>query len=166
MIVWPLIIVGLFLLAGIRRIPAQTVGVKLRLGKRTKWVHRPGTVWIFPFIDRIQCIPAEPFSVSLPPQSAITQDEIPIQLQASLDARVTSPDLAASVRDWRIQIVSLLQNLMKDKLEELQFDQLDEVFPGWVKSIRAELAAQGREIGVEVTGLHISNLSPRTRPNP
>ena len=112
-------------------------------------------------LDRIS---VEPFSVSLPPQSAITKDEIPIQLQASLDAIVRKPVLASGVRDWRIYMMSQLQDLMKEQLEELDFDRLDEVFPDWVRSIRSQLSSKGNDIGVEVTNLQISNLSPRTRP--
>ncbi len=121
---------------------------------------------IIPVVDQVECVPVEPYSVSLPPQSAITKDEIPIQLQASLDAIVRNPELAlAQVRDWRIYLMPQLQELMKEQLEELDFDRLDEVFPKWVGSIRSQLNAKGNEIGVEVTDLQISNLSPRTKPS-
>jgi regulator of protease activity HflC (stomatin/prohibitin superfamily) len=161
---WPALLLVLFALLGLRRVPEQHHAVVVRMGKLTERVVRPGITMIWPFIERVQLVSIEPFSVSLPPQSAITQDEIPIQLQASLDARVTSPYLAATVRDWRIQVVSSVQNLMKDKLEDLHFDQLDEVFPTWIQNIRKELENQSRNIGVEISDLRISNLSPRTRP--
>ena len=106
----------------------------------------------------------EPFSVSLPPQSAITSDEIPLQLQASLDARVSNPQAACEVKDWRITVMSVLQNLMKDRLEELDFDRLQTEFPQWVSGVRSDLDKRAAAFGVEITALQISNMSPRTRP--
>jgi regulator of protease activity HflC (stomatin/prohibitin superfamily) len=151
--------------SSIRSIPADERGVVYRLGRKRNSVVGPGKVMIIPFVDHLERISIEPFSVSLPPQSAITKDEIPIQLQASLDAVVKNADLAlVKVRDWRIHLMSQLQELMKDQLEILDFDRLDEVFPQWVQSIRSQLSAKANEIGVEITDLQISNLSPRTKP--
>lgn len=149
----------------IRSIPADQRGVVYRLGRKQNSVVGPGKVLIIPFVDHLERVSIEPFSVSLPPQSAITKDEIPIQLQASLDAVIKNADLAlVKVRDWRIHLMSQLQELMKDQLEILDFDRLDEVFPQWVQSIRSQLSVKANEIGVEITDLQISNLSPRTKP--
>jgi len=151
--------------SSIRSIPADERGVVYRLGRKQNSVVGPGKVMIIPFVDHLERVSIEPFSVSLPPQSAITKDEIPIQLQASLDAVVKNADFAlVKVRDWRIHLMSQLQELMKDQLEILDFDRLDEVFPQWVQSIRSQLSAKANEIGVEITDLQISNLSPRTKP--
>ena len=151
--------------ASIRSIAPNERGVIYRLGRKQNSVIGPGKVLILPFVDRVERISVEPFSVSMPPQSAITKDEIPIQLQASLDAVVRNADLAlVKVRDWRIHLMSQLQELMKEQLEELDFDRLDEAFPQWVQSIRSQLNAKANDIGVEVTNLQISNLSPRTKP--
>src|SRR5262245_45418399 len=163
-----LIAILLFIVAAasVRSIPNNERGVIYRLGRKQNSVIGPGKVMILPFVDRLERVSIEPFSVSMPPQSAITKDEIPIQLQASLDAVVRNPDLAlVKVRDWRIYLMSQLQELMKEQLEELDFDRLDEVFPKWVQSIRSQLNTKANEIGVEITNLQISNLSPRTKPS-
>lgn len=150
----------------IRSVPANERGVIYRLGRKRNSVVGPGKVFIIPFVDHLERVSIEPFSVSMPPQSAITKDEIPIQLQASLDAVVRNADLAlVKVRDWRIHLMSQLQELMKEQLEELDFDRLDEVFPQWVQSIQSQLNFKANEIGVEITNLQISNLSPRTKPS-
>lgn len=159
-------IIIVLIIASIRSIPADERGVVYRLGRKQNSLIGPGTVLIIPFLDHMERVSIEPFSVSLPPQSAITKDEIPIQLQASLDAVVKNADLALiKVRDWRIYLMSQLQELMKDQLEELDFDRLDEVFVQWVQSIRSQLNAKANDIGVEITNLQISNLSPRTKPS-
>jgi regulator of protease activity HflC (stomatin/prohibitin superfamily) len=159
------IVVIVLLITSIRSIPANERGVIYRLGRKQNRVIGPGKVVVIPFVDYVERISIEPFSVSLPPQSAITKDEIPIQLQASLDAIVKNADLAlVKVRDWRIHLMSQLQELMKEQLEELDFDRLDEVFPQWVQSIGSQLNFKANEIGVEITDLQISNLSPRTKP--
>src|SRR5262245_7963821 len=160
------IVVIILALASIRSIPPNERGVVYRLGRKQNSAIGPGKVMILPFVDRVERISIEPFSVSMPPQSAITKDEIPIQLQASLDAVVKNADLALiKVRDWRIHLMAQLQELMKEQLEELDFDRLDEVFPQWVQSIRSQLNAKANDIGVEISNLQISNLSPRTKPS-
>lgn len=157
--------IALLVLAGFRKVSNWERAVVVRFGRRSNRVVGPGIVFILPLIDKLERVSIEPFHVSLPPQSAITKDEIPIQLQASLDSEVRDPNLAAvSVKDWRIYLMSQLQELMKEQLEELDFDRLDDVFAGWVQSIRQQLQQKARMIGVEVTGLQISNLSPRTKP--
>ena len=157
-------IVVIVLVMRFRRVAENERGVILN-GERRLRSCGPGLVFVSP-LHRLESVSIEPFSVSIPPQSAITKDEIPIQLVASLDAAVKDPDQAVlAVRDWRIYIMSQLQELMKEKLEDLDFDNLEQVFPEWVKQIQAQLSAKAEQIGVEITGLQISNLSPRTKPS-
>jgi regulator of protease activity HflC (stomatin/prohibitin superfamily) len=137
----------------------------VRMGRVLEKPVGPGLVCVLPFVDRLERVSIDPLSVSLPPQSAITKDEIPIQLQASLDARISDARLAlTAVRDWKIYLMSQLQDAMKEKLEDLDFDSLPTVFPSWVESIRQVMDEKAEAIGVEITGLQISNLSPRTKP--
>ena len=160
-----LLVIAIFALLGVRRIRNGSNAVVMRFGERTSRVLRPGFAWVWPFVDRLYNVSMEPLSVSLPPQSAITKDEIPIQLQASMEAKVLDPKLAAVTgKDWRVYVMSQLQDLMKERLEELEFDRLDEVFPQWVDSIRGQLDEKAGAIGVAITALQISNLSPRSRP--
>lgn len=154
----------LLLFLCVRKVQKPDHGLILRLNKPFKIVE-PGYVFLIPFLDKLRRVSIEPLSLSLPIQSAITRDEIPIQLQASLDAEVRDPELALKqARDWRISLVSKLQLLMKDKLEELDFDNLDSAFPEWIRSILVEMQLFAADLGIEITGLRISNLSPRTRP--
>jgi regulator of protease activity HflC (stomatin/prohibitin superfamily) len=148
----------------IRKVARGNQGVLIRMGRAQNRTIGPGLVFVIPFVDKLIQVPVEPFSVSLPPQSAITKDEIPIQLQASLDAVIRNPVAAAEVKDWRISVVSYLQDLMKERLEDLDFDSLDAVFASWVQSIREQLQQKSQRIGVEIQSLQISNLSPRTKP--
>jgi regulator of protease activity HflC (stomatin/prohibitin superfamily) len=152
-------------LRAFRRIKSTERRVRVRGSRRGNVALGPGVILSPPFFGRLERVSIEPFSVSLPPQSAITQDEIPIQLQSSMEARVINPEAAVTrVRDWRIFLMSELQALLKDGIEELDFDHLDESFPEWSESIRKELNRKAGEIGVAITGMQISNLSPRSRP--
>jgi regulator of protease activity HflC (stomatin/prohibitin superfamily) len=163
MMLWVLAIAAAaFFLLGVRSVPESERAVIDRFGQ--KRVAGPGIVMTLPFLEKVVRVPVQPFSVSLPPQSVITKDEVPIQLQASLAAHVLEPAAAAGVRDWRIAIVSELQAVLKERIEELDFDAMDSIFRDWVASIRRIIAEKAAAYGVEVTDLQISNLSPRTRP--
>lgn len=157
-----LIAIALLLLLGVRVIAETDRGVADLFGR--KRVVGPGVVWVIPVVERLTRISMEPFSVSLPPQSVITKDEVPIQLQASVDAHITDPCVAAGVRDWRISLISDLQSILKDRIEDLDFDNMDRVFADWVNSIRVSMTEKAKQIGAEITTLNVSNLSPRTRP--
>jgi regulator of protease activity HflC (stomatin/prohibitin superfamily) len=158
------VIIAIFMLAGIRKIPQGHVALVERLGRQLPGIRPAGYIYIIPTIDRTRLISIEPFQFSLPPQSGITSDEVPLQLQASLVARVQNPEQTTTVNDWRTSTVSTLQNLMKDELEELDFDRLQSEFPDWVCGLRKELERRVAVFGVEIHDLQISNLSPRTRP--
>src|SRR5438105_15482923 len=84
--------------SGLRRIPDDRKGILLSRGKTIQ----PGLTWILPGIQRLKLVAAGPFEVSLPPQSAITKDEVPVQLQVSLAARLKEAPRAALVKDWRV----------------------------------------------------------------
>jgi regulator of protease activity HflC (stomatin/prohibitin superfamily) len=149
----------------IRMIQPHERAVILRSGNIANRVVGPGVVLFLPFVERLHRVSIEPLSLSLPIQSAITRDEVPIQLQASLDAKVNNPELALKgARDWRVHLISQLQILMKDRLEDLDFDRLDSSFAEWTRSIRIQMNDLASMLGIEITGLSISNLSPRTRP--
>ena len=161
---WILFVVLLFLSFGFRRVQNAERAVVLRFNKPVRIVG-PGYIFVIPLLEKLRRVSIEPLSLSLPIQSAITRDEIPIQLQASLDAEVRDPERALRLaRDWRIHLVSKLQLLMKDRLEDLDFDQLDSAFPEWIQLLRTEMQKTGADLGVEIVRLQISNLSPRTRP--
>jgi len=160
-----IVAVVLFFLSGIRLIHPAERGIAVHFGRRGKEALGPGFVFLPRIFYRLERVSIEPFSVSLPPQSAITKDEIPIQLQSSLQARVDDAQRAVTaVRDWRIYIMSQLQDLMKERLEDLDFDHLEEKFPEWIDSLRKEFNKKADDIGVEIVAMQISNLSPRTKP--
>lgn len=163
MIFWALAVaVLIFVMLAVRKIPVGERGVVDGFGN--KRIVGPGIVMVIPFLEKMKRISVEPFSVSLPPQSVITKDEVPIQLQASVDARVQDPQAAANVRDWRIQLISDLQATLKDRIEDLDFDTMDAIFGDWVASIRKIVSEKSAAFGVQITDLQISNLSPRSRP--
>jgi len=158
-------VAAIFLLSGIRRVPENYAGLVERLGAQIPGSRKAGIVFVIPLIERIHLISTEPFEVSLPPQSAITSDEVPIQLQASLVAHMEHPERAMNVKDWRISTMTALQNLMKDRLEDLDFDRLQSNFSEWAQSVREELEKRVAVFGVQVQDLQVANLSPRQRPS-
>ena len=60
-----LIVAAILIALSIRRIPANERGVIYRLGRKKNFVVGPGSVLVIPFVDRLERISVEPFSVSL-----------------------------------------------------------------------------------------------------
>lgn len=156
------VIVVILALKAIKVIPHAHRGLVYRLGRPLPGAKGPGMVFMAPFIDTLKTASVEPFAISLPPQSAITADEIPLQIQASLKAEVMdAAKMLDMPNDWRILIVSVLQNLIKERLEEVDASRLYSDFQNWVDEIRAELEKRMSFYGIHVTELEMSNLSPK-----
>jgi regulator of protease activity HflC (stomatin/prohibitin superfamily) len=161
-----MLIAAVWVFCSIRKIQPTERGLLVRSGRRTTKVVGPGVVFVPALLYRLDRVSIQSFSVSLPPQSAITKDEVPIQLQAAFQAEVQDAVAAVGrVRDWRVHLMSELQQLMKDGIEELDFDNIDISFGPWLEKLRGQLNEKAGHIGVEITALNVSNLYPRVRPS-
>ena len=107
------IIVVLVLLSGIKVLKEYERGVIFRLGK-FKGVKGPGIFYIFPAFDSMQKVDLRVVTVDVPPQDAITRDNITVKVNAVLYYKVSSPKIAIiDVENYRLAISQAAQTSVR-----------------------------------------------------
>jgi regulator of protease activity HflC (stomatin/prohibitin superfamily) len=81
MITTVVIIIVLFLIAGLRILNQYERGVILTLGKYTS-TREPGLTWIFPGIQRLIKVDLRITTIDIPQQEVITKDNVPVGINA------------------------------------------------------------------------------------
>lgn len=76
-----IIIVGLFLLSGLRVVQQYQKGVVFRLGKIIG-VREPGITWIIPIVDYMRKVDFRMVTLPIPPQKIITKDNVSVDVSA------------------------------------------------------------------------------------
>ena len=80
-LIWPIAIIGLFILIGLRIVDQYERGVVLTLGKYTG-TRKPGLTWILVGVQRIIKIDLRITTTDIPQQEVITKDNVPVGINA------------------------------------------------------------------------------------
>lgn len=120
----PLLIVGVFLLSGVRILMEYERGVIFRFG-RLKESKGAGLQWIIPIVDRMVRISLRTYTMDVPPQDVITKDNISIKVNAVLYFRVVDPRRAlVQVEDFFYATSQLAQTTLRSVLGQSEMDEL------------------------------------------
>ncbi|MGI8695678.1 MAG: slipin family protein [Mycobacteriales bacterium] len=86
------VIVALLLLAsGVRMVQQYEKGVVLRFGRLLPAIREPGLQLIIPFADRMTKVSQQTIVMGIPPQGAITRDNVTLTVDAVVYFRVVDP---------------------------------------------------------------------------
>jgi regulator of protease activity HflC (stomatin/prohibitin superfamily) len=88
-----LLIIGFFIIAGLRVLQQYQRGLHFRLG-RYKSTRSPGLIWIIPMIDRLQVVDVRVITQDIEPQETMTIDNVPVKVRAVVWYRVVNPEHA------------------------------------------------------------------------
>jgi regulator of protease activity HflC (stomatin/prohibitin superfamily) len=99
-------------------------GVILRLG-RLIGVKGPGLFFLIPFIDRPTFLDLRVVTLDVPPQEAITRDNVTVKVNAILYFRVIDPAKAiVSVEDYRRATYNIAQTTLRNVIGQSELDEL------------------------------------------
>ncbi|SPO04816.1 related to stomatin family, may link integral membrane proteins to the peripheral cytoskeleton [Cephalotrichum gorgonifer] len=109
----------------IRFVPQQTAWVVERMGKFSR-ILPPGLAVLFPFIDRIAYVKSlKENAFEIPSQSAITADNVTLELDGVLYTRVFDAYKASyGVEDAEYAISQLAQTTMRSEIGQLSLDHV------------------------------------------
>ncbi|RKU48589.1 hypothetical protein DL546_008410 [Coniochaeta pulveracea] len=109
----------------IRFVPQQTAWIVERMGKFNR-ILQPGLAILIPFIDRIAYVKSlKESAVEIPSQSAITADNVTLELDGVLYTRVFDPFKASyGVEDAEYAISQLAQTTMRSEIGQLTLDHV------------------------------------------
>ncbi|KAL1888761.1 Synaptotagmin-like protein 2 [Ceratocystis pirilliformis] len=109
----------------IRFVPQQTAWIVERMGKFSR-ILEPGLAILMPFIDRIAYVKSlKEVALEIPSQSAITADNVTLELDGVLYTRVFDAYKASyGVEDAEYAISQLAQTTMRSEIGQLSLDHV------------------------------------------
>jgi len=119
-----LIIVGIFVLAGIKILNEYERGVIFRLG-RVIATKGPGIIYVIPFVDKMVRVSLRTVVLDVPPQDVISKDNISMKVNAVIYFRVMDPKKAiVEVEDFLYATSQLSQTTLRSVLGQSELDEL------------------------------------------
>ncbi|PHH74929.1 hypothetical protein CDD83_4476 [Cordyceps sp. RAO-2017] len=109
----------------VRFVPQQTAWIVERMGKFNR-ILEPGLAILMPFIDRIAYVKSlKESAIEIPSQSAITADNVTLELDGVLYTRVFDAYKASyGVEDAEYAISQLAQTTMRSEIGQLTLDHV------------------------------------------
>ncbi|KAI9716468.1 MAG: hypothetical protein M1812_005363 [Candelaria pacifica] len=109
----------------IRFVPQQTAWIVERMGKFNR-ILEPGLAILWPFLDRIAYVKSlKEAAIEIPSQSAITADNVTLELDGVLYTRVFDAYKASyGVEDAEYAISQLAQTTMRSEIGQLSLDHV------------------------------------------
>ncbi|XP_012060750.1 PREDICTED: stomatin-like protein 2, mitochondrial [Atta cephalotes] len=129
-------------------VPQQQAWIVERMGKFHK-ILEPGLNILLPIIDRVKYVQVlKELAIDVPQQSAVTSDNVTLNIDAVLYLRVTDPYLASyGVEDAEFAVIQVAQTTMRSELGKISLDKVfrerEELNVSIVESINKASSAWG-----------------------
>ncbi|MEL6839741.1 MAG: SPFH domain-containing protein [Pseudomonadota bacterium] len=154
------------IMAGVRIVPQSEKFVVERLG-RLRSVLGPGINFIVPFLDRVRH-KVSILERQLPSmtQDAITSDNVLVQVETSVFYRIIEPEKTVyRIRDVDGAISTTVAGIVRSEIGRMELDQVQANRANLIDAVRAQVAQQVDDWGIEVTRAEILdvNLDQATR---
>lgn len=152
------VVVGAFIISGIRILNEYERGVIFRLG-RMIGSKGPGIIYVIPLIDRMVRMSLRLVTMDVPAQDIITRDNVSVKVNAVVYFRVFDANRSVvEVEDYFYATSQLAQTTLRSVLGEMELDDL--------LSKREKINMQLQEIldkrtdswGVKVSGVEVKHV--------
>src|ERR1051326_7020537 len=119
-----LFLVGIFFVLSVKVLNEYERGVVFRLG-RIIGAKGPGLIILIPVLDRLVRIDMRTVTMDVPPQDAITRDNVTIKVNAVIYFRVVEPKRAVvEVENYLLATSKLAQTTLRSILGQVELDEL------------------------------------------
>lgn len=132
-----------------------------RLGKLHA-IHESGFFFAVPVVDQISyIIDVRERAVDIPPQSAITRDNVSVEVSGNLFIRVADPEKAAyGARNPLYAVMMHAQSAMRSAIGELELDEILHNRAGLNTLIKGSLQEAAVVWGLEVRRYELTEITP------
>jgi len=154
------IVVGVYLLSGVRIIRPYQRGVVERLG-RYKATVDPGLRLIVPFIESVRTVDMREQVVDVPPQEVITSDNVVVSVDAVVYYEPTDPQrLIYNVANFLLAVTKLAQTNLRNVIGDMQLDEALTSRDKLNLALRQILDDATDKWGVRVVRVEIQRIDP------
>tara|TARA_B100000780_G_scaffold262250_1_gene215242 strand:- start:50 stop:1006 length:957 start_codon:yes stop_codon:yes gene_type:complete len=142
-------------------VPQQSAYVVERLGKFSQ-ILEPGLNFLIPFVDKVSYAHSlKEMAVPVAGQSAITKDNVTIQIDGVLYVRVTDPEKASyGVENVLFALSQIAQTTMRSELGKISLDKTFEERALLNEKIVESINKAAEPWGIECLRYEIRDISP------
>ncbi|HEX8762419.1 MAG TPA: slipin family protein [Candidatus Saccharimonadales bacterium] len=153
-----LIVIGLFILSGIKVINQFERGVVLTLGKFTG-VRAPGLRIVVPIFQQIIKVDVRSTPVDVPSQEVITKDNVTIKVDAVVYFRVIDTAKAVlETNNYRYATAQFAQAALRDVVGNVEMDSLLSQREQISQEIKRIVDSETDKWGIDVENVKIQNI--------
>lgn len=158
LLIWPIAIVVLFVLFGLRIINQYDRGVVLTLGKYTS-TRQPGLTWLLIGFQRMIKIDMRITTTDIPQQEVITKDNVPVGINAVVYFQVQSAENAIlNIKDYTLAVSQYAQAALRDVIGGIELDSLLSEREQIAEAIQKIVVAATQSWGLLVTDIKIQDI--------
>jgi len=150
---------GVALLSSLRILYEYQRGVVFRLGRLTS-AKGPGLIFLVPFgIERMKRMDLRIVALDIPPQDAITRDNVSVTVNAVVYFRVTDPAKAVvEIEDYYFATSQLAQTTLRSVIGQSELDEIL-VEREQINRVVRDIIDQGTDPwGIEVTAVEVKDI--------
>jgi len=153
-----LVLIFIILLSGIRVVKEYERAVIFRLGK-FDGVKGPGIFFIIPLLDTMQKVDLRVVTVDIPPQEAITKDNVTVKVNAVLYYKISNPKTAIiDVENHGKAISQAAQTTVRSITGQYELDELLKNRNTVNERLREIIDEMSDPWGIKVTGVETKDL--------
>ncbi|MEM4717547.1 MAG: SPFH domain-containing protein [Desulfurococcaceae archaeon] len=155
-----LIIILIIITSHIRIVPEYKRLVVFRLGKLVG-IRGPGLVILVPFIDRGVYVDLREFVLDIPPQTCITKDNAPVDVDLLVYMKIFDPQLAVTaVQNYITAATGMAVTTLRAIVGDMPLDDVLARREYINSSLRAKLDEVTDRWGIKVTSVEIKEIKP------
>lgn len=152
------IIIGVFLSMAIRILNEYERGVIFRLG-RIQGAKGPGLILLIPLLDKMVRVDLRTVTLDVPPQDAITRDNVTVKVNAVVYFRVVDPNRAViEVENYLLATSKLAQTTLRSVMGQVELDELLSSREAINHKLQTILDQQTGPWGVKVSNVEVKQI--------
>ncbi|PCI33262.1 MAG: hypothetical protein COB60_08215 [Flavobacteriaceae bacterium] len=152
------VVLGLFLLSGIRIIYEYKRALKFRFGKYIK-ILEPGFRWIIPVMETIQVVDIRVITINIVSQEVMTADNVPCSIDGVVFFKINNPEKAVlEVEEYDFAITQLSQAALRDVCGKVELDIILSKREAMGKNIKTIVEQETKEWGIEISDVKIKDI--------
>lgn len=145
----------------VKFVPQQEAWIVERMGKFNK-ILKPGLAILVPFLDKVRYVQSlKEVALEIPSQSAITSDNVTLDMDGVLYYRVVDPYKASyGVEDAQYAIVQMAQTTMRSEIGQMSLDLCLRERTTLNSHITTAINEAAQDWGIQVMRYEIRDIRP------